>query len=400
MKSIIVYLIVTLGSTSAFAKYCSYNTFGKRLVCASDYKACVAQAKRLNGVDCKKESDTADLPPSLKESDPKSFCLWRYDKGEFKNMGCMAKATCEYSMRQYPQTVCVKGSVKDTNEIKKMYLANEDKVKAAAATNKKKALSKYNAIFENRNPKEIIQLVRSKYGRLELTSPEDVDGAQKRLEPFCANANAEACFVLFEMHALSEFKDKWNRSAEAQCNDLKKSNGYLNRSCLLGYNDACQQVISKYDLDMGVRSNNTFIREPGQSGIGNDEAKGIHCTIPRPPEEVYKMKEQCSSIEGSLQMCNYTPSPNTPDKMSYDELVSEGKRARDYKKNPEAISFFEKACEIKNASRACIDLALIVYETDAKKGPAIFQKACSQENLDKNMKIDCGNLFQHFHASP
>lgn len=129
MKSFIILLIAFLVSGPALAKYCTYNIYGKRLACSSEYRACMADAKRMNGDECKRESDTADLPPSLKETDPKAFCLWLFQKDRFKNMGCMAQTVCEYAMRQYPQTVCAKGSLTDMTAIKKLYSEHENKVK-------------------------------------------------------------------------------------------------------------------------------------------------------------------------------------------------------------------------------------------------------------------------------
>jgi hypothetical protein len=347
--------------------------------------------------ECRKHDLKINFPPSLKANNSKAYCLWIFHDGGFKNMGCMEKMTCEYSMRQMPQTVCAKGSLKDKNEIEKIYLAHEKKVKIETDSKMKKTVSKEASILEKGNPKEVVQLVKEKYGRLEITSIGGVASAQKKLEPFCTNNNAEACFVLHELYGLSDFKEEWKRTAQSQCEDLKKSYEFLNRSCVLGYNQACQAVISTDDLDEGRRSNSIFIREPGQNGQGNDEPKGVNCKIPKASADVYNMKDQCSKLDRETEMCIYSRHTNIPlEKMSYEQLVKEGETARSHKMNSEASSYYKKACEIKSGTRPCIDWAIAVYESDIEKGRSIYLDICNDEKTIGDFKSDCNSLFRHF----
>lgn len=385
-----------MGSDRAFALFCSYNHAGVREICTGDYKSCMSSSKGMTGEKCKRVSNTDGLPPSLKATDPKAHCLWLSHKGSFKNMGCMAQMTCEYSMSKYPQTICAKGSIKDLGEIKKIYLSHENKIRGEELATQKKQDARDREIEAKGSPDELIELILRKKGDTQGS----IAKAQGRLEPLCKAGNPSACFELHGLYGLDNFKEKWNRSAEVQCAEFKKSYEYLFRSCLLGYNRACQDVLSKDDIRGGYQSGDLFIREPGQDGVANDEAKGVDCKMPEISSEVYEMKDQCSELSRDIEMCIYTKVSNLPlEKMSYEQLVADGKNARDFKKRQEAIAFYEKACEMKKRSHACLDLAVIVYETDGKKGRSIFREACA-ETKDKVLESDCDGWTQHFMPDP
>lgn len=398
MRKIFVYMIlISAISVSANAeRYCIYN--------GSVMKSCLdslGQCKKyLNqnlarDEECRKEVDNHIYPSTIDAKDPRAFCIWAEAKGELKNLGCMEKAVCEYSMRKYPHTVCVKGIVKDKIEIRKAFMAHENVVRSDELAAKSKVAAQENAILTKGSPDEITKHIEDKFGRLGFTTPEAVAGAQKKLEPFCVNENPKACFVLHDLYGLSDFKNAWNRSATAQCAELKKSYEYLYRSCALGYYKACESVPTNSDEQDG----SIFIREPNQNGLANDEAKGVDCKKPEVPQAVSTMKEKCESIErgADVELCVYTKTANVPlEKMSYEQLVAAGKNARNFKKSSDAIAFYEKACEKKKGSRACIDLAIDVHEIDPKKGRSIFNKFCSGDSIEKEVKSDCENLSRDF----
>jgi hypothetical protein len=395
MKSIII-LCVMLALESAHAvRYCIHN--GNRTGSCFDNLRICEQFKNNNfrrNDECLKEEVKTNYPPTLSASVPNAFCLWFLHQGKLKKMGCMEKSICEYSMSQKAQTVCAKGSINNMAEIQKLYLANENKVKAKESALNNKKLSYENKIFAKGSADEVAGLVERKYGSLEYKTPEKVKEAQARLEPLCAKDNAKSCYVLYDLYGLSDFKENWGRSASAQCNDRKKSFEYLYRSCALGYYRACNEISNDHESDGSL-----FIREPNQDGVANDEAKGVDCARPRMPQGVIAMQEKCAELGSSEadSMCFYEKKFNAPmEKLSYEQLVLAGEHARNHKQNAEAISFYKRACELKSGTRPCIDWALEVYDKDIEGGRIVYRNVCNNPKADEEFKSTCNNLARDF----
>ncbi len=388
------FFIGVLFASNAYAIFCSYNSYGNKVGCASDFRACMGIAKRANGGECVQVSDTANLPKSLKATDPNAYCLWFKNSKKLVNMGCMAKAFCIRGQQDKEDTACIKGTVTSTLEVEKSFAKLAREKKSAEV----KILNKESDIFSKGSPDEIINLTEKKFGSLEFKTQKEVDVAQNRIEPFCEKGNPKACYVLYVMLGESDFKNSWNRKAQAECADITKSYEYLFRSCTLGYRRACNEIKSP-DGDSG-EDDSVFIREPHQDGVANDEAKGVDCKKPKPPKEAFAMQEKCPGIEVEDvdASCIYKTNITMIDKMTYEQLVRAGEKARGFKNYDESISFYKKACELKSGTRPCIDWALDVYENDTESGRTIFSNVCNNKNASKEFISDCDNLARDFMA--
>lgn len=102
---ILVGILLTIFASLANAEvmYCSKNVYGKEVACASEYAACMSQAKRLGGGDCEKVMrDLAPKNPSPMTGKP-GTCLWNLDDPKKPvNYGCVDTVEkCQESVRAY-----------------------------------------------------------------------------------------------------------------------------------------------------------------------------------------------------------------------------------------------------------------------------------------------------------
>ncbi|MEQ1876582.1 MAG: hypothetical protein ABL958_08045 [Bdellovibrionia bacterium] len=299
---LLVCFLTIFEANTALANYCTYNTYGKRIGCTSDPKACADIAKRSGGGGCLKESMKNDLPPNMKASESKAYCLWIYHSKMPKNLGCMAKVFCDRSLLQYEEAVCVPGQVKDMDKVRGILDAHLKSVSKLKASEAKKKNEKEHVIFSKGSANEIITLIREKFGRHELTTPQQISDASKKIETYCKENNPKACLALFELNDKADFKDSWTVSAATKCTEMKAAYDNLYKSCSLGLREACDSIRFHDEEDYTF-----YVREPGQEAFANVDAKGIDCTITTITEAVQSMKDKCDEqrrTDIDNEMCN------------------------------------------------------------------------------------------------
>ena len=112
MKTVLILFFIFTGLEAANANFCSYNTFGDRQFCMSDYDGCLAETKRrgikINSDICRKENQL-DPKYSSPADAKEGTCLWMLSTSKkWDRFSCYkSKQLCKSEEAKYKSQVKV-----------------------------------------------------------------------------------------------------------------------------------------------------------------------------------------------------------------------------------------------------------------------------------------------------